>query len=168
MTPVVQNVRSLATRQNQTCGTSGNAQLPPAKRHVAVRAGERDSSQGESSVLATIQGQNHTPSSSLKKSRVAAKSQSVTSTPSATPQRSIITPTTTPGTRTRNTPASRGTIQTDSTRRVVSIPASGIGSTPTPLSRLEKLPTLILNPEARGIITNPLRTQATNKNQRQR
>jgi hypothetical protein len=80
----------------------------------------------------------------------------VTSTPSATQRRSIITPTATPGTSSRNTPAPSGITQTDSTRRVVSSPASGIASTPTPLSSLEILPTSILNPEARAIISNPL------------
>jgi hypothetical protein len=168
-TPVVRNVRSLANRQNQQKrGPSGNSQLPPPKRRVSVPAGERDSSQGGSSVRSTIQRQNSTPSSSLNNSRVADITQRVTSTPSATQRRSIITPTATPGTSSRNTPAPSGTIQTDSTRRVVSSPASGIASTPTPLSGLENLPTPIPNPEARAIITNPLRTRATEKNQRQR
>jgi hypothetical protein len=168
-TPVVRNVRSLANRQNQQKrGPSGNSQLPPPKRRVSVPAGERDSSQGGSSVRSTIQGQNSTPSSSLNNSRVADITQRVTSTPSATQRLSIITPTATPGTSSRNTPAPSGTIQTDSTRRVVSSPASGIASTPTPLSGLENLPTPIPNPEARAIITNPLRTRATEKNQRHR
>ena len=168
-TPVVRNVRSLANRQNQQKrGPSGNSQLPPPKRRVSVPAGERDSSQGGSSVRSTIQGQNSTPSSSLNNSRVADITQRVTSTPSATQRLSIITPTATPGTSSRNTPAPSGTIQTDSTCRVVSSPASGIGSTPTPLSGLENLPTPIPNPEARAIITNPLRRRATEKNQRQR
>jgi hypothetical protein len=169
-TPVVRNVRSLANRQNQQKrGPSGNSQLPPAKRRVSVPAGERDSSQGGSFVPSTIQGQNSTPSSSLNNSRVADITQRVASTPSTTQRRSIITPTATPGTSSRNTPAPSGTIQTDSTRRVVSSSASGIASsTPTPLSGLENLPTPIPNPEARAIITNPLRTRATEKNQRQR
>ena len=168
-TPVVRNVRSLANRQNQQKrGPSGNSQLPPAKRRVSVPAGERDSSQGGSSVRSTIQGQNSTPSSSLNNSRVADITERVTSTLSATQRRSIITPTATPGTSSRNTPAPSGTIQTDSTRRVVSSPASGIASTPTPLSGLENLPTPIPNPEARAIITNPLRTRATVQNQGQR
>jgi hypothetical protein len=92
----------------------------------------------------------------------------VTSTPSATQRRSIITPTATPGTSSRNTPAPSGITQTDSTRRVVSSPASGIASTPTPLSGLENLPTPIPNPEARAIITNSLGTRAIERNQRQR
>ena len=168
-TLVVRNVRSFANCQNQQKhGPSGNSQLLPAKRRVSVPVGERDSSQGESSVPSTMQGQNSTPSSSLNNSRVADITQRVTSTPSATQRLSIITPTATPGTSSRNTPAPSGTIQTDSTRRVVSSPASGIASTPTPLSGLENLPTPIPNPEARAIITNPLRTRATEKNQRQR
>jgi len=168
-TLVLRNVQSLANRQNQQkCEPSGNSQLPPAKRRVSVLAGERDSSQGGSSVPSTIQGQNSTPSSLLNNSRVADIAQRVTSTPSATQRRSIITPTATPGTSSRNTPALSGTIQTDSTRCVVSSPASVIASTPTPLSSLENLSTPIPNPEARAIITNPLRTRATEKNQRQR
>jgi len=58
--------------------------------------------------------------------------------------------------------------QTHSTRLVVSSPASGIASTPTSLSGLENLRTPIPNPEARAIITNPLRTRATEGNQGQR
>jgi len=161
--PVVRNVRSLANRQNQQKrGPSGNSQLPPAKRCISVPAGERDSSQGGSSVVSTIQGQNSTPSSSLNNSRVA------DITLSATQRRSIITPTATPGTSSHNTPAPSGTSQTDSMRHVVSSPASGIASTPTPLSGLESLPTPIPVPEARVIITNALRTQATERNRRQR
>jgi len=169
-TPVVRNVRSLSNRQNQQKhGHSGNSQLPPAKRRVSVPAGERDSSQGGSFVSSTIQGQNSTPSSSLNNSRVADITQRVAATPSTTQRPSMITPTATPGTSSCNTPAPSGTIQTDSTRRVVSSSASGIASsTPTPLSGLENLPTPIPNPEARSIITNPLQTRATEKNQRQR
>jgi len=169
MTPVVRNVWSLANRQNQRKrGPSGNVQLPPAKWRVSVLAGERDSSPGGSSVPSTIQGQNSTPSSLLNNSRVADITQRVTSTPSATQRRWIITPTATPGTSSRYTPAPSVTIQTESTRRVVSSPASVIASTPTPLGGLETLPTPIPDPETRAIITNPLRTRATEKNQRQR
>jgi len=166
--PVVGNVRSLTNRQNQQKHRlSGNSQLPPAKICVSVPAGERNSSQGGSSVASTIQGQNSTPSSPLNNSRVADITQCMTSSPSATQWRSIITPTATTGTRSRNTPAPSRITQTDSTRRVVSSPASGIASTPTPLSGLENLPTPIPNPEARAIITNPLRMRATQTNQRQ-
>jgi hypothetical protein len=158
-TPVVQNVRSLANRQNQpNCGPSGNSQLPPPKGGVSVPAGERDSSQGGTSVRSTIQGQNSTPSSSLNNSRVADITHHVTSTSSATQRLSIITPTARLGTSSRNTPAPSGTIQTDSMRRVVSSPTSGIASTPTRLSGLENRPTSIPNPEARAIIRNSLRT----------
>jgi len=168
-TPVVRNVRSLANRQNQQKRWPlGNYQLPAAKRRVSVPAGERDSSQGGSFVPLTIQGQNSTPSSSLNNSRVADITQRVASTPSTTQRRSIITPTATPGTSSRDTPAPSRTIQTDSTRHVVSSPASGIANTPTSLSSPENLHTPILNPEARAIVTNPLRTRATEKNQRQR
>jgi len=164
-TLVIQNVQSLVNRQNrQKCGPSGNSQLLPAKRRVSVPVGERHSSKGGSSVPSTIECQNSTPSSSLNISRVADIKQHVTSTPSATQRRSINTPTAMPGTSSRRTPALRGT----STRRVVSSPASGIVITPTPLRGLENLPTLIPNPEARAIITNPLRTRATEKNQWQR
>jgi len=92
----------------------------------------------------------------------------MTSTPHATQQRSIITPTAPPGTNSRNTPTLSETIQTDSTCCVVSSPASGIASTPTPLRALENLPTPIPNPEACAIITNPLRTCDTEMNQWQR
>jgi hypothetical protein len=68
----------------------------------------------------------------------------------------------------RNSPAPSGTIQTDSTRRIVSSPASGIASTPTPVSNLQTLPTPIPNPEASAVITNPLQMQATENNQKQR
>jgi hypothetical protein len=69
-----------------------------------------------------------------------------------------------PGTSSHNTLASSGTIQTDSTRRVVSSPASGIARTPTPLSSLEILPSPIPNPEACAIITNPLQMRVTERN----
>jgi hypothetical protein len=166
---IIRNVPTLANRRNQQKrGSSGNSQLPPRKRCVSVPAGERDSSQGGSSVRSTIQGQNSTPSSSLNNSRVADITQRVTSTRSATQRLSIITPTATPGTSSRNTPGPSGTIQTDSTRCIVSSPVSGIASTATPLSCLENLPTPIPNPEARASITNPLQMPATEKNQRQR
>jgi len=85
MTQVVRNVRSLANRQNQQHrGPSGNSQLPPAERRVSVPVGERDSSQGRSSVPSTMQDQNSTPSSSLNNSRVADINQPVTSTLSTT------------------------------------------------------------------------------------
>jgi len=61
-----------------------------------------------------------------------------------------------------------GTSQTDPTRRVVSSTESGNASTPTPHTGLENLPTSIPNPEARAIITNPLRTRPTERNQWQR
>jgi hypothetical protein len=167
--PVVRNVRSHSNRQNQqNRGPSGNCQLPPAKRRVSVMASKRDSSQGGSSVASTIQGQNSTPTSLLNNSRVADITQRVTSTPAATQRQSTITATATPGTSSHNMPAPSGITQTDSTRRVVSSPASGIASTPTLLSGLENLPTPIPDPEARAIITSPMRTRATERNQRQR
>jgi hypothetical protein len=167
-TPVIRNVRSLANGQNQQKhGPSGNAEFPPAKRLVSIPAGKRDSSQGGTSVPCTIQRQIST-SSSLNNSRIAEITQRITSTPSPTQRWSIITPAATPGTSSCNTPAPSGTIQTDSTHRVISSPASGIASTPTPLSGQENLPTPIPNPEARVIITHPLRTRATEKIQRQR
>jgi len=168
-TLVVRNVQSLANHQNQQKrGPLGNSQLPPAKRSVSVPAGKSDTSQGGSSLPSTIQGQNSTPLSSLNNSRVADITQRVASTPPTTLRRSLNTPTAMPGTSSRSTPAHGGTLQIDSTRRVVSSPASGIASTPTPLSSLESLPTPIPNPEAHAIITNSLRTRATERNQRQR
>jgi hypothetical protein len=164
-TPVVQNVRSLANRQNQQkrCPL-GNSQHQPAERRFSVPAGMRDSTQEGSSVASTIQGQNTIPPSSLNNSRVADITQRMPSTTSATQRRSINTPTATLVTRSHSTPAPGGT----STRRVVSSPAFGIAITPTPLSGLENLPTPITNSEARAIITNPVRTRATEENQRQR
>jgi len=160
MSQVVRNVRS--HQNQQKCGHSGNSQHPPSKRCISVPAVERDSSQGGSSVASTIQGQNSTLSSSLNNSHVA------DITPSATQRWSIITSPAKPGTSSCNTPAPSGTLQTESTRHVVSSLASGIASTPTPLSGLENLPTLIPDLEARAIITNPLRTRATERIQRQR
>jgi hypothetical protein len=87
--------------------------LPHAKRRVSVEAGEKDSSQGVSSVGSTIQGQNDTPLSSLNNSRVAYITQRATSTPSATQQQSMITPTSTLGTTSRNTTAPSEMTQTD-------------------------------------------------------
>jgi len=142
----------------------GNSQLPPAQRRISVLAGERDSSQGGSSVASTIQCQNSTPSSSLNNSRFADITQPVTSTPSTTQRWSVNTPTATPGTSSRRTPAPGGT----SLRRVVSSPISGIAITPTALSALQNLPTPIPNAEARMIITNPLRTRTTKKDPRPR
>jgi hypothetical protein len=137
-TPVVRNVRSRANHHNQPKrGPSGNSQHPTAMRRVFVLVSERDSSQGESSVHSTIQGQHFTLSSSLNSSRVADVNQCVTSTPTATQRRSINTPTTTLGTSSRSTPAPGGT----STHRVVSSPTTGIVITPTPLRGLEILPT---------------------------
>ena len=163
MSPVVRNVRSLANCQNeQKGGPSGNSQLPATKRHVSVPAVERDSSHGWSSVASTIQGQNSTPSSSLHNSRIAVI------TPSATQLQSMISTTAMLGTSSRNTPAPSETSQTDSTRRVVSSPACGIASTPTPPSGLENLPTRIPDPEACAIIPYLVQTQAIERNQRQR
>jgi hypothetical protein len=88
----------------------------------------------------------------------------MTSIPSATQRQSISTLSVTPGTSSCNTPAPSGTSQIDSTRHVVSSPTSGIASTPTPLSSLENLSTPISNPEAHAIITNLVRTRATERN----
>jgi len=162
VTPVIWNVRSLANRHNQQKSRpSGNSQLLPAKRRISILAGGRDTSQGGSSVPSTIQRQNSTLSSWMNNSRVAGITQRMTSTSSATLRRSINAPTATPDTSSPSTPAPGGTLQTDSTCRVVSSPASGIASTPTCLSGLENLPTPMPNPEVHTIITNPLRTQAT-------
>jgi len=165
MTPVVRNVRSLANRQNQQKHEpSGNSQHLPTKRHVSVLAGEMDSSQGGSSIASTIQGQNSIPSSSVNNSCVADITHCVTSTPSVSQRQSITTPTATPDTSSHSTPAPGGS----STRRVLSSPAFGIAITPTTLSGLQNLPTPIPNQAAQAMNTNPLRTRATEKNQRQR
>jgi len=168
-TLVVWNVWSLANRQyQQKCRTSGKSQLLPAKKHVSIPAGKRDSSQGGSSIPSTIQGQNSNPSSYLNNSRIADNTQYMTSTPSATQRGSINPPTATPAMSSRNTPVPGGTLQTDPMCCVVSSPASGNACTPTPPSGLENLPTPIPNPEARMFIPNPLQMQSTEKNQRQR
>jgi hypothetical protein len=164
--PVIRNIPSLGNRQNQQKhGLSRNSQPPPAKRRVSILAGKRDSYQGGSSVASPIQGQNSTPSSSLNNSPVADITQRVTSTPSARQRRSIITLPATRGASSRYTPVSCGITQTDSTGHIVSSPSSGIASTPTLLSSPEIRPTPIPNPEACAIITNPLRTRATEGNQ---
>ena len=141
-----------------------NTQSPPAQRRVSERTGERDSSQGRSSIASGIQSQNSTPLSSLYDSRVADMTQNMTSTPSATQRRSINSPTTTPGTCSGSTPAAGRTSQTDSMRRVVSSPTCGYANNPAPLSGLENLPTPLPNPEAHAIITNPPRMRA-NRNE---
>jgi len=168
-TPVVRNVWSLANCHHwQRCGRLGNTDPLPATRRVSVPAGEMDSSQGGRSVASTIQGQNSTPTSSLNDSDFAHITQHVTSTPSTTQRQSINTPTPTLGTSNRNTSAPGWMSQTDWTCCAVSGPAPGIAGTPTSLSGLENLPYTIPNPEARTIITNPLRTRATEQHQRQR
>jgi hypothetical protein len=164
-TAVVRHIRSLVNRQNQIKrGLLGNSQLPPVKRRLSVPVGERDSSERGSSVPSTIQGQNSTPSLSLNNSRFADMNQCVTSTPSTTRRRSINTPTATPVTSSHSTPAAGRT----SMCRVVSSPASGIVITPTPFRGLENMPHPIPNQAARAVITNPLRTRAHEKNQRQK
>jgi len=72
------------------------------------------------------------------------------------------------GTSSRITLSPGGTLQTDSTRHVVSSSASGIAITPTPLSGPENLPTTISVPEACAIITNPMQKQGTEMTQRKR
>jgi hypothetical protein len=152
-TPVVRNIRSLANRHNeQKHCPSGNSRSPPAKRCVSVPVGERDSSQGGSSVPSTIQGQNSAPCSLLNDSCVADINQRVTSTPSATQRRSINSPTAMSGTSSCRTPVPGGT----STVHIDSSPPYSIVIAPTPLCSLENMPTPIINPEARAIITNPL------------
>jgi len=146
----------------------GNSQLPPGKSHITILAAKRDSSQGGCSVVSKIQGQNPTPSSLLNHSQIADITQHVTSTLSNTQRLSINTTTTMPGTWSHCTPALAGTSQTVSTCRIVSNPISGIYSTPTPLRGLENLPTPIPDLEDSAIITNRLRTRATETNQRQR
>jgi len=165
MTPVVWWVRNLPNCHNQQKrGSSRNSPLPPAKRHVSVPAGKRESYPGVCSVASTIQGQNSTPSSSLNKSHVADITRRMTSTPSTIQRQSINMPTPTPGTTSRSTPAPQGT----SSHRVVSSRKSGIAISPTPLCGHDNLPTPFPSPVARVIITNPLRTRAAENNQGQR
>ena len=117
-TPVVQNDWILTKQQNQqNRGPSGSYQLPPASRRISVPVGERDSSQGGSSVASTMQSQNCNPSSALNNSRVADITQCITSSPSGTQRLSNQTATAMPHTSSWGTPASWGT----STGRVVSI-----------------------------------------------
>jgi len=147
---------------------SENLQYPPDMRQVSSLPGERDSSPGESSVACTIYGQNCTISWSLNNSGGVDIPQGVTSTPSITQRRSINTPTAMPGIHSCSTPAPGAISQADSTRPIVPSLASGIASTPTPLSGLEILPTSIPNPEACATNINPLRTPATEWNRSQR
>jgi len=162
-TPVVRIVQ-----KHHKCRLSCNYQLPPAKRHISAPAGERDSSQEGSSLALTVPSQNFIRSSSQNNSGVADITQQVTSTESATQWWSMITPTAMLGTSSHTTLTPGGISRTHSMCRVVSSLASSIASNPTPLSGLENLPTPILNPETCATIWNPLCTQATEMNQRQR
>jgi len=162
-TPVVRIVL-----KQQQCRPLGNSQPPPTKRRVSAPAGERDTSQGGSSVASTIHGQNSNLSSSLNNSGLADITQCVTSTPPTTQWRSMNIPTAMPDTSSRSTPPPGGTSQAESTHCVVFSLASGISSTTIPPSNLENLPTPIANPEACAIITNSMQTWATDRNQRQR
>jgi len=165
-THVVTIVRSLAKYQNQQKRwPSAYSQLPLSKRYVFVPAGERDSSQGGSSVASRMQGQNSTCSSLLSNSCVADITQCVTSTPSATQHWSMNHPTATLGTSSHSTIAPGGISQSHSMCCGVSSPVSSVASTPTPLTGLENLPTPSHNREARAIITHPLRARATKRNQ---
>jgi hypothetical protein len=165
LTLVVQNIRSLDNLQNQQKpGPSEISQLQNAEKRVSLPVRESDCSEGGSSVPSTIQGQNSTRPSWFNSSRVGDFNEWVTSNPSDSRRRWINTPTSTPGTHSCSSPAPGGT----STFRIVSSPTSGIVITPTPLTGLENLPTLIPNPEAHTIITNPLQLGATGKYQRPR
>jgi len=155
-------------RNNTRVGLRGILGFPLRRDRVSAKAGERDSSQGESSVASTIPGQNSTPLSSLNYSGVADIAQHVAVTQSAAQRQSMITPTAMPGTISCHTPAPGEPSQTDSTRPVVCSLASGIASTPTPLRSLDNMPTPISNPEAHATITNAMRTRATESNRRKR
>jgi hypothetical protein len=139
----------------------GNSQLLRAKRSVSILAAERDSSQVGSSVASTIQGQNTTPSSLLNNTCIADSNQCKPYTLSSTHRWSINTPTCLPGTSSRSTTAPGATL----TWRVISSSGSAIVLGSTPLSVLENLPAPISKPEARAMITNPLRTGATENHQ---
>jgi hypothetical protein len=153
MTPVIQNVlRLVHCLIQQLREASGNSQPLPGKWCVSILAGERDSTQGGSSVVSTIEGTNSSPSSSLNNSRMADISQRVNSTLSGRLQWSINAPTSTPGSKRRCQTAPGGT----SKRYVVFCSAFGICITPIPLSCVEILPTAIPNAEARAIILKSL------------
>jgi hypothetical protein len=100
----------------------------------------------------------------LNKSHIAQITQCVTSTLSATLRRSIKTLPGTPVTSIPRTPAPGVTTM----HRILSCPVFGIAITPTPLRGLKTLPTPIPNPDAQQAITNPVRTRATEMNQRTR
>jgi len=163
MTPVVWSVQ-----KQPLCSTLGNSQHCPAPRRVSAAAGDRDFSEGVSTVATTIHGQNSTPPSWLNDSGVASITQHMTSNLSATQWRSMSTPTAMTNTNSHSTCAPGGPSQRDSTCRVVSSFPSGIASTPTPFSYLDNLPTPIPNAEACLTISNPLQMWATKTNQRQR
>jgi len=165
----LRNVGTTANSQNhQILGHSGDSQHRPAKGCIWVPACESNSSDEGSSIASTIQGQNSTPSSSLKKSHVADITNCMAFTPAATQQRSISTPTAIPSTSYHSPPVAGGCSQADSTRCVLSSSASGIPCTPTPLSSLENLAMPFPDPEAHATITNSLRPQATERYQRSR
>jgi len=101
-------------RKNISVGLLEILNFPAPKRRIPVLAGDRDYSQGGSSVASTMQGQNSNPSSALNNSRFADMTQRVTSTASTALGRSINTPTTTLGISSRSTRAPRRTSQTAS------------------------------------------------------
>jgi hypothetical protein len=80
----------------------------------------------------------------------------------------MITTTAMPGTSNSRILPHGGISQTDSMPRVVSSLVSSNASTPTGLHSLENLPTPIPYTEGGTIIIHPLRTRATESNQRQR
>jgi len=168
MAPVLLSVQSLANSQiQQSRGPLGNSQHPLAKRCVSVLAGESDMSRRGCSVPCTVQDDNSAPCSSPNNCRVPDIPQRMAFTLCATLRWWKNPPAATPGSSSCSTPATGGTLQTASTRRVASSPASGIATSPNPFSSLEILSTSILNPEARAIVTNPLYTIAIEKNRRQ-
>jgi hypothetical protein len=161
--PVIQIVQK--HQQRRPLGKSPN--LPDLGR-ISPLAGERDSSQGGSSVASTIHGQHSTLSSSRNNSGEADISRGMTSTLSTT-QRPLINPSTAmPGTRYCSTPVPVAISQADSMRPIASRITSGIASTATPLSDLENLPTPIPNSPAHVTITNQWHRRATERNLRQR
>jgi len=160
LTPVIRNGQSLAVFENQQKSTtSGNSQHPHAQRCVFVPAGKR-----EFCSLYNQRGQNSTPSSLLKNSCIADIPQPMAFTAPTTEWQSISTATAMLGTSSHSPSASGGTSQKDSMCCVLSSPASGIASTPTPLSGPEYRPTPIPNQEAHTIISNPLRMRVSAMN----
>jgi hypothetical protein len=150
----IHNVQCLPTHQKQqTLAPYRHSELPGGKRCISVPAGERDLSQGGSSVASTVQGQNSTPSLAPNYSHIADITRRATSTRSATQRWSIITPTTTPDISSRNTPEPNLHRETQCVA-LYPAPHPALLALPLLSAVLKTIPTPIPNPEARAIRTN--------------